>query len=386
MKIVADENIPLLNAFFQSIGDITTYPGREIGPEQVADADILLVRSVTQVNQALLANSSVRFVGTCTIGTDHIDLAYLEAQEINFAAAPGCNANAVVEYVVSVLDVLAEQQGFNWQDKVVGIVGKGNVGDRLYQVLNKLGITCLVSDPILEAAEDESCEYVSLDQLLAESDIVTLHTPLTEAGDYPTHHLLDAARLDKLKPNAILINASRGAVVDNQALMSSLSAGKPLTVALDVWEQEPEINRQLLPLITIATPHIAGYSVDGKIAGTEMVYRAICRAFGLPSRVRVEGIKPLPKLKALSFSSDACLEEVLSTSIRSVYDVRQDDALLRNSFRALAEDASTAQVFDSLRKHYRSRREFSTVKVKIKKCSGKVSSALKALNFNVVTV
>ncbi|WP_163833478.1 4-phosphoerythronate dehydrogenase PdxB [Spartinivicinus ruber] len=386
MKIVADENIPLLNAFFQSIGDITTYPGREIGPEQVADADILLVRSVTQVNQALLANSSVRFVGTCTIGTDHIDLAYLQEQGINFAAAPGCNANAVVEYVISVLDVLAEQQGFNWQEKVVGIVGKGNVGDRLYQALTKLGITCLVNDPILEAAEDESCEYVSLDQLLAESDIVTLHTPLTETGDYPTYHLLDAARLESLKPDTILINASRGAVVDNQALQTLLASGKPLTVALDVWEHEPDINRQLLPLVAVATPHIAGYSVDGKIAGTEMVYRAICRAFGLPSRVRVEGIKPLPVLKALSFSSDASLEEVLSTSIRSVYDVRRDDALFRNSLRELTERESTARVFDSLRKHYRSRREFSTVKIKIKKCPGKISSALKALNFNIVTV
>ena len=160
MKIVADENIPLLNAFFQSIGDITTYSGREIGPEQVADADILLVRSVTQVNQALLANSKVRFVGTCTIGTDHIDLDYLQEQDIGFAAAPGCNANAVVEYVISVLDVLAEQQGFDWQDKVVGIVGKGNVGGRLYQALTKLGMTCLVNDPILEAQEEDSWQQL----------------------------------------------------------------------------------------------------------------------------------------------------------------------------------------------------------------------------------
>lgn len=386
MKIVADENIPLLNAFFQPIGNIVTYPGREIEPQHVADADILLVRSVTQVNQALLENSNVRFVGTCTIGTDHVDLSYLQEQEIGFAAAPGCNANAVVEYVISVLDVLAEQKGDNWQRKVVGIVGKGNVGERLYQALTKLGVPCLVNDPVLEAAGDESCEYVPLDQLLVESDIVTLHTPLTHGGEYPTYHLLNEARLANLKPDTILINASRGAVVDNQALSALLEDKKPLTAVLDVWEQEPDINRQLLSLVSIATPHIAGYSLDGKIAGTEMVYRAVCRAFGLPNRVRVEGIKPLPVLKALSYSSDACLEDVLSTSIRAVYDVRLDDALLRNNVRALADDESTAAVFDRLRKHYRSRREFSTLKVKIKKCPGNISSALKALGFNITTV
>ena len=225
---------------------------------------MLLVRSVTRVDRTLLEGSAVAFVGSATIGTDHVDQAYLAEQGIRFAHAPGCNANAVVQYDLSVLSNLQP----DWQSCTVGIVGCGNVGGRVYRTLKSLGVNCRVYDPFLSA--EQIPDLVDFQSVLA-ADIICVHTPLTTEGPFPTEHLFNAEVLAGLGENTLLINAGRGAVIDNGALLEHLKSGSKLRVALDVWEPEPNINPGLLEQVLLATPHIAGYSREGKIRGTEML-------------------------------------------------------------------------------------------------------------------
>ena len=255
MLLVADENIPLLDEFFAGFGEIRRYPGRSISAEQVRDADALLVRSVTRVDEALLAGSRVRFVGTCTIGTDHLDLAYFASAGIHWASAPGCNARGVVDYVLGSLLALAEQTGQRLDQLVYGVVGAGQVGSRLVRVLQGLGWQVRVCDPPRQAAEGG--DFVELAQILGECDVISLHTPLTREGIHPTHHLIGAAQLQALKPGAWLINASRGAVVDNAALRAHLEADAELEVVLDVWEGEPQVDVELAALCASWPPRIS---------------------------------------------------------------------------------------------------------------------------------
>ncbi|HBX54890.1 MAG TPA: 4-phosphoerythronate dehydrogenase, partial [Pseudomonas sp.] len=236
MRIVADENIPLLDEFFAGFGEICRLPGRAIDRAALSDAELLLVRSVTQVDRGLLDGSQVRFVGTCTIGTDHLDLDYLQHAGIGWASAPGCNARGVVDYVLGSLLLLAEEQGAALPARTYGVVGAGQVGGRLVEVLRGLGWSVRVCDPLRQAAEGG--DFVSLEEVIAECDVISLHTPLERDGAHPSHHLFDAARLARLKPGAWLINASRGAVVDNAALREVLMRRADLRVVLDVWEGE----------------------------------------------------------------------------------------------------------------------------------------------------
>ena len=252
IKIVADENIPALDPLFGQLGQIYRLPGRSMSADQLVDADVLLVRSVTQVNRDLLQGSQVKFVGTATIGTDHVDETALADLGIQFASAPGCNADAVTEYVLSVLLHLADEQSFSIFDKTVGIVGVGNVGSRLAARLQALGVKTLLCDPPrVDQDPTISDQFMSLTHLLNQADIVTLHTPLTHQHLHPTHHLLNASNLPFLKPNAILINAGRGPVIDNEALLSFTEDRPDVTLVLDVWEKEPEVNRQLASHVRI---------------------------------------------------------------------------------------------------------------------------------------
>ncbi|HDA9754459.1 TPA: NAD(P)-dependent oxidoreductase, partial [Pseudomonas aeruginosa] len=217
MRILADENIPVVDAFFADQGSIRRLPGRAIDRAALAEVDVLLVRSVTEVSRAALAGSPVRFVGTCTIGTDHLDLDYFAEAGIAWSSAPGCNARGVVDYVLGCLLAMAEKRGADLAERTYGVVGAGQVGGRLVEVLRGLGWKVLVCDPPRQAREPDG-EFVSLERLLAEADVISLHTPLNRDGEYPTRHLLDETRLAALRPGTWLVNASRGAVVDNQAL------------------------------------------------------------------------------------------------------------------------------------------------------------------------
>lgn len=375
MRIVADENIPLLDEFFAGFGEIHRLPGRHIDAGAVAYADLLLVRSVTQVNRALLEGSTVKFVGTCTIGTDHLDLEYFQEAGITWSSAPGCNARGVVDYVLGSLLALAEQQGVDLATRTYGIVGAGQVGSRLLKVLRGLGWRVLVCDPPRQAVEGG--DYVSLQQVLDECDVISLHTPLERLGEHPTYHLFNHARLASLKPGSWLINASRGAVVDNQALRELLPKRTDLQVVLDVWEGEPQADVELAALCRIATPHIAGYSLDGKLRGTAQIYQALCQHVDVVPGVELAQLMPASWLSDLTVDGNADPAWVLATVCRAVYDPRRDDADFR---RSLQGDAATRRAaFDGLRKHYPMRREIDGLKVCVKGDAPVLVSLVQAL-------
>lgn len=352
--ILADENIPLLEECFGPLGTVRAVPGQAITARAVREADVLLVRSVTRVDAALLDGSRVRFVGSATIGTDHVDRAYLRRAGIAFAHAPGSNADSVVEYVLAALCCLARRHGVSLAGRTVGIVGCGNVGGRLARRLPALGFSLRRHDPPLAEAEERAGRphsYVGLEEVLA-SDIVTLHVPLVTTGAHPTRHLIGRRELERVGASAWLINTSRGAVVDNRALREALEAGRPGACVLDVWEGEPRPDRALVEAVSLATPHIAGYSVDGKERGSRMIHEALCRHLGLDAPAPSPGEGAPRRL----LPPDPALPEAewLDAVVRQMYDVEADDARFREGLRA--EDPG--RHFTLLRKHYPPRRTF----------------------------
>ncbi|MBD3639395.1 MAG: 4-phosphoerythronate dehydrogenase PdxB [Marinobacter sp.] len=382
MLIVADENIPLLDSFFGDMGEIRRVSGRHMSLDDVRDADILLVRSVTRVNRELLEGSRVRFVGTTTIGTDHVDLQWLEEQGIRFSAAPGCNANSVVEYVLSVLSLYAEKRGLtDWTDLSVGIVGVGNVGGELAAKLERLGFTIRLCDPPRAEQEGEQGpEFVSLQEAM-ECDVVSLHTPLTRNGSHATFHMIEKRELAGLTSDQLLISAGRGEVIDTTVLKQRLTSTNPPLVALDVWEREPKIDPDLVDLAWLATPHIAGYSLEGKVQGTEMIYQALSNFLGLPVRKKAGQFLPEPALSKVSFTSAADEDKAIKTALRACYDPREDDARLRLAMGGSAEERGAA--FDRLRRDYPVRRECSSLKVQLKGTSKSLQDSFRAIGFKL---
>ena len=360
LTIVADENIPALEAYFGDLGRLIRVPGRSLQREQLADADILLVRSVTQVNEDLLTGTPVRFVGSCTIGTDHLDIDWLEQRGIAWSAAPGCNANSVVEYVFCALAALA----VDWRGRRFGIVGCGNVGGLLQKRLHALGIECAVYDPWLPDNPDAA----ALDTVL-QQDVICLHAPLVKGGSHPSLHLLGREQLQRIKSGAVLVSAGRGAVVDNGVLLELLRKDKRFTAVLDVWENEPDIDTELLRLVDIGTPHIAGYSLDGKLAGTRMIRDALSKALSLPAAVGaatgrdVGGQEPQVLSRPAAVPAGEGIESDFSemaNQLLQIYDPRQDDARLR---AAATGDIPMVQAFDRLRREYPQRLEFSHYRI-----------------------
>ena len=363
MKIFFDENMPYAKEFFSEFcipENLCSFSGRELNAQQVQDADVLLVRSITQVNEALLKNNNnISFVGTATIGTDHIDQSYLAKRNITFKSAPGCNATSVAEYVISSLVILAERYLLDLTKLTVGIVGGGNTGTRLSEKLAALNIQYKICDPILEKSTNDKRTFSSLKDVL-KCDVISLHVPKITDGEYPTFHLLNEKRLNNLNDEQILISACRGEVIDNKALLALKRKGHPLKVVLDVWEGEPQVLKPLIEYTEIATAHIAGYSLEGKARGTEMLYQALCKHIE-----KRQNIKKEPKLQLDNFLPPANIstiklnqefnEVLLNQLVKMVYDVRRDDAIFRQQL--------SSQGFDSLRKNYPVRREFSSVRV-----------------------
>ena len=347
LKIVADQNMPLVETLFSPYGDVHLKSGREITSSDLIDADVLLVRSVTRVSCDLLENSSVRFVGSATIGIDHIDTSFLSQSGIHFAFAPGCNANAVVQYDLSVMSRLVP----NWREKRVGIIGCGNVGSRLFGALKDLNVSCRAYDPFL--TPDSCFDLCGFDEVLA-SDIICVHTPLTHHGKYPTFHLIGPDELSRLKPGSLLLNAGRGEVVNNKALLDYLRSGGSIKTALDVWESEPEVCLELLEQVSIGTPHIAGNTVEGKNNGTSMVYEAFLSWVGATHRDATEISLPLIELE-----SEEIIQSI-SDAILSCYDPQRDDLAMRTAFSGLQEGSIRQRnAFDDLRTNYPLRREYS---------------------------
>ncbi|NRF15787.1 4-phosphoerythronate dehydrogenase [Vibrio coralliilyticus] len=353
MKILIDENMPYAEQLFSQLGEVILKSGRTLNADDLVDVDALMIRSVTKVNAELISKANrLKFVGTATAGMDHVDQALLKEKGIFFTAAPGCNKVGVAEYAFSVMMVLAQQQGFSVFDKTVGIIGAGQVGSYLQQCLEGIGIKVLINDPPKQAAGDER-NFTPLDALFEQADIITTHTPITRDGDFPTHHLINETVLNKLRGDQILINAARGPVVDNAALKARLRKQDGFIAALDVFEFEPEVDMELLPLLAFATPHVAGYGLEGKARGTTMIFNSFCEF--LNNDLRAHASELLPTAPVPELVLDRAWEEAtLHNLTQLVYDVRKDDALFRR-------EISQPGAFDLMRKNYWDRREYSAV-------------------------
>lgn len=380
MKIVIDENIPFWEEAFSTIGEVLALPGREMMTATLCEATALIVRSVTPVNKELLAGTGIRFVGTATAGLDHIDQAYLTQHNIGFADAAGSNANSVAEYVLTALVIVASRFNISLKGKSLGIIGVGRIGSLVARKAQILGMTIILNDPPLARETGEAC-YRSIDEAL-QADFVTLHVPLIKEGQDKTVHLIDHKQLAKMARASVLINASRGEVVDNSALLSTIERGELQGTVLDVWEGEPSINWTLVQRATIATPHIAGYSIDAKIKGTRMIYKAACAFLGLSPTWEVPAT--FSKISSPVDILDAQNQD-LSTLFMSLaiklYDLQGDDSRMR----ALLDLPQSERLvgFDKLRKNYPTRREFHASTVWIQNGSPAIVLGLKDLGLSV---
>lgn len=348
LNFLIDENIEYYQHFFADFGQIRTKSGRKIDVNDVSDTDILLVRSVTKVNAELLKQSRIQFVGSATIGTDHLDIDYLQQKKIAWSNASGCNAQAVAEYVISAIYQLKPDCFDTTHRLSVGIVGLGNVGTRLAKVANALGWQVKGYDPFKQHQDIQQFDF---DDIL-QCDVISIHVPLTKTGAYPTYHLFDEQTFAKMSKQSILINSARGEVVKEQALLQDI-AQTGRKVVLDVFEYEPTISQDICDAVSIITPHIAGYSLEGKIRGTAMIYQALCQHLGQDVEKSIDEL--LPKCDG-KFDSTLSLAENLKQHLADIYPIMRDDRNLRN---CLKDGQVSADDFDALRKHYPLRREWS---------------------------
>jgi len=380
MNIIVDENIPYGADAFGTIGNVTTMSGRSMTAETVRDADALIVRSVTKVNNKLLGDSRVRFVATATIGTDHIDTDYLAQRGIGFASAPGSNANSVAEYVTAAMLVLSRRKATALAGKTIGVIGVGNVGSRVVKKAEALGMRVLQNDPPLKRKTGKD-RFRPIEELF-EADYITLHVPLTQEGQDKTLHLADEAFIAKMKKESVLINSSRGAVVNGSELLRSIESHHLGGVVLDVWEEEPAIDPDLLRRVDLASPHIAGYSFDGKVAGTRMVYESACKFFREKPTWKPENVMPPSAVPTLNLYGHAINEEdLLLEAVKSVYDIEADDRRLRRLLD-LAPDEQ-GPYFDRLRKEYPVRREFFNTEVNLTHRTPSAEAKLTGIGFKI---
>jgi erythronate-4-phosphate dehydrogenase len=406
MKIVIDENIPFIRGVFEPWADVVYSPGRKIDAPMVADADALIVRTRTRCNRDLLGGSRVKIVASATIGFDHIDTGWLEEKGIKWSNAPGCNSGSVMQYITALLFFLAEKHNLDLRSLTLGIVGVGNVGSKVEKAARAIGMRVLLNDPPRQRNEAAgvygtpgkagrlpahragqavttgspatgpagSTGFSTLDRLLEESDILTLHVPLTYEGSDRTFHLLDRHNLSLMKRSAIVVNSSRGEVADNGALRDALEHGGLRGAALDVWEGEPYADPHLVDLSDIATPHIAGYSVDGKANATISSVRSVAGELGLPLADWLPAGLPEPAepLIDLTTRGVAAPLSLVAEAVRQTYPISDDDLLFRNA----------RQNFEYLRDNYRKRREFGSYIVRT--TDSVAASIMTELGFKIV--
>lgn len=346
-EIWIDENIPWAQELFGELGQVVTFYGRNLKSENLKNAGTLLVRSITKVNSQLLAETPVQFVGTCTIGVDHIDLEYIKQNHLEFVSAPGSNANSVAEYMASAFAYLVQEKNVSLKSKKVGIIGWGHVGKKVEKMCCALGMEVLRCDPPLaDQGLHPASFFHSLPEILEQCDIITLHVPYTTSGKYPTHHLLNESFFKSWKRGQILLNTSRGNVIEGSALLDSTVE----FILLDVFPQEPDHSTEILNRCTLSTPHIAGYSTIGKLNASWMVYQAYCHFKGLPPITQ----PPFPQPpKALSLPSPSSLP-LWTSLVRQVYDIHQDHL----QYQQKRLEMGMREGFDFCRKKYPMRFEF----------------------------
>lgn len=375
MKIVCDNKIPFLRGALEPYAEVVYLPGKETTPDVVRDADAIITRTRTICNESLLKGSKVRMIATATIGYDHIDTEWCEANGIEWTNAPGCNSWSVQQYIGSLLVTMSMELGFDCRQKTLGVIGVGNVGSKVARIGALLGFNILLCDPPRARREGQE-GFVNLDTIIERSDIITCHVPLMRSGEDRTFHMFNAERLGSMRPDQILINSSRGEVVDCNALKEALRNNGIRAASLDVWENEPDIDRELLDLLFTGTPHIAGYSLDGKANGTMMSVQAIGRRFDLSCRDWTVPEIPLPA-QPVEFTIDVqgkTPRQVLGEAILYTYRIKDDDARLR----------SDTGSFEKQRADYPVRREFPAFTVSLENdTDGRAAVILREIGFNV---
>ncbi len=378
MIIAIDESIPYWEQAFKGLGELRPFRGRALRPGDLQDVNALVVRSITRVDASLLDGSPVRFVGTATIGMDHLDLDWLRSRGIYFTNAAGSNANAVAEYVTTALLVIASRRGWDLGRKTCAIIGVGNVGSRVEAKVRTLGMNVLLCDPPL-GDRTGNAKYLHLRDIL-DADILTLHVPLTTAGPYPTRHMINQRILDAMPEGRYILNSSRGSVIEPSALKRALITGKLEGAVLDVWEGEPVIDYELLERVDIGTPHIAGFSLDGKVKATEMIVDELCSAFSLPGIWNSAGI--YPPVAEIRTAGAGIATEALRSACLQAYNILRDDANLR-ALAGLDKELS-AVCFDQLRNGYPLRPEFNHFSVKLGPEEQQLAEVLGALGFGTM--
>ncbi|MEH6584167.1 MAG: 4-phosphoerythronate dehydrogenase [Halioglobus sp.] len=372
LRIVADQNMRGVEGYFRDIGSVKLVDGRSLGAEDLQDIDVLLVRSVTRVDESLLRDSPVRFVGTATSGFDHIDRAWLAQRDIGFSHAPGSNANSVVEYVLAAIAQTGSVLERLLSGGRIGIIGYGNIGRALARRCHALGIDYGVYDPWLP--NDAVSRPMPLHDILS-SDVVSVHAELTRQAPWPSWHLLGDDALAAMRSATLLINASRGEIVDNAALLSLLERGRGPATVLDVWEGEPRVAVDLLRRVNLGSAHIAGYSMDGKFLATRQLRDAVTAYFDLPEISEQSGLAPALPLEVPAALAGSAL---LRWALASRYSIGEDDRLLRAATLGVSAEES-AVAFDQLRKNYGERRELAGSRLQVNSASPDQSVLLQAL-------
>ena len=374
IRIVADNKIPFLKGALDGVAKLDFLPGGQISRADLMDADALITRTRTKCDRSLLEGTKVRFIASATIGYDHIDTEYCRAAGIEWTNAPGCNASSVRQYLVSALLYLAAEKGLKLKGLTMGVIGVGNVGAKVASAAAALGMKVLLNDPP-RAREEGGGAFVSLEELQERADVISLHVPLNRGGEDNTFHLVDGKFIERIKAGTILVNSSRGNVVSESDLMEGIRKGRLSEVIMDVFEGEPDLNSELLKMITLATPHIAGYSLDGKANGTGMAVRAISKHFGLGRDAWQAVNVPKPEQnQILGDAESGSFYELLWELFRNSYDITSDDARLR-------EDPDA---FESLRGSYPFRREPQAYSVRLFQGYDELRSTLEALGFSML--
>lgn len=375
LKVVADDKIPFLKGALEPFADVVYVAGSKITNDILFDADALLIRTRTKCTESLLEGTKIKFIGTATIGFDHIDTHYCDQNHIFWTNAPGCNSSSVQQYVTSALLKISADQNFSLKNKILGIIGVGNVGLKVEKIARTIGMNVLLNDPP-RARTEGIRNFSSLNMVLAESDIITVHVPLNLSGEDYTYHLFEEESLSRIKRGAWFINSSRGEVADTLELKSALQCRKLAGAVIDVWENEPDIDQELMDLSYIATPHIAGYSTDGKANGTAMTVNSLCRFFNLPLINWYPKNVPGPAEPNIVIDCKGKTEEaIIGVAVNHSYDILADD----NTLREVPAD------FEKQRGEYRIRREFPSYKIQLKNGSEKLAKTLAEIGFNIIT-
>lgn len=375
-KIVADNKIPFLKGVLEPFADIEYFAPNDITKETVKDADALLIRTRTKCNSSLLYGSKVKFIATATIGFDHIDTNYCDANDIKWVSAPGCNSSSVMQYISSALLTINEKKNLALSDLTIGVVGVGNVGSKVVRAAEAFGIKVLLNDPP-RARSERSDKFVELDELVSQSDIITFHVPLNWDGRDKTFHMADESFFKMFDRPKIVFNTSRGEVIETNALKHAIRNGAVKACLLDVWENEPDIDRELLSMVDIATPHIAGYSADGKANGTSVCVRSISSFFNFGIDARwypAEIPNPITPNKIIIDCSGKSHQQILREVVMPTYNILDDDKRLRNS----------VHTFEKQRGTYPVRREFPFYNIELINGREEIQTSLVELGFNVL--